>query len=441
VSEKFRGSGANRVKFLILTQFFAPEIGASQVRLAYLCRELAAAGHHVEVVTGMPHHPAGRISPEYAGELYREEEWEGLRIRRVWLYAASGSNLKRLLNYASFALTSLFGLARSEKPDYIFVDSPPLFLGVSGWIAAEWWNAPLIFNVADLWPDSVRDLGVMGDGVLLRLAYRLERWIYRNYTVVTAVTEGIRETLLRAKKIPAEKVLFLPNGVDTTLFRPAPPDETLKLYLGLTGKKIILYAGNHGYAGAVEQILYAARCLHHDTSLHFLLIGEGPEKQKLIELAAQLGLSNVTFHDQVPLEAMPSFVSIADLAVVTLRKSQVMAGARPAKAFVMMAGGKPIVLAAEGEAARLIHSAGAGVVVPPEDFQSLASAIRTLLEHPDIAAKMGANGREFVVSNFQWSSLVRDWLAQLSEASALTARRKGDLNHAEGETSAPLSND
>ena len=244
--------------------------------------------------------PLAEYFPSIRGEFYREEEWEGLTIRRVWLYAASGSNLKRLLNYASFAFTCLFGLARSEKPDYIFVDSPPLFLGVSGWIAAQWWNAPLIFNVADLWPDSVRDLGVMRDGVLLRLSYRLERWIYRNSTMITAVTEGIRDTLLRTKRIPPEKVLFLPNGVDTTLFRPAAPDETLKRELGLTGKKIILYAGNHGYAGAVEQILYAAQCLHHETSLHFLLIGEGPEKQKLIELAAQLGSSNVTFHDQVP---------------------------------------------------------------------------------------------------------------------------------------------
>jgi putative colanic acid biosynthesis glycosyltransferase WcaI len=429
------------VKFLILTQFFSPEIGASQVRLSYLCRELAAAGHNVEIVTGMPHHPAGQIFPEYTGEFYREEEWDGLKIRRVWLYAASGSNLKRLLNYASFALTCLYGLARSKKPDYIFVDSPPLFLGVSGWVAASWWDVPSIFNVADLWPDSVRDLGVMRDGALLQLAYRLERWLYRNSTVVTAVTEGIRESLLKVKGIPAEKVLFLPNGVDTTLFRPIAPDETLKSKLGLTGKKIILYAGNHGYAGAVEQILHAALLLHHETALHFLLIGEGPEKKKLIELAAQLGLTNVTFHSQVPLEAMPSFVSIADLAVVTLRKSQVMEGARPAKAFVMMAGGKPIVLAAEGEAARLIRAAGAGVVVPPEDFQSLASAIRALLEHPDVAAQMGSCGRKFVVSNFQWSSLVRDWIAQLSEASALTDRPKENLSHAESESSAPLSND
>jgi glycosyltransferase involved in cell wall biosynthesis len=429
------------VKFVVLTQFFAPEIGASQVRLAYFCRELAAAGHEVEIVTGMPHHPAGRIFPEYRGQFYLRQNWEGLTIHRVWLYAASGSNLKRLLSYASFCLTCLFGLMRAAKPDYIFVDSPPLFLGLPGWLAAKCWRVPLIFNVADLWPDSVRDLGVMRDGPLVNLAYRLERWIYRHSTVVTAVTEGIRNSLLRSKGLPAEKVLFLPNGVDTTLFQPSPPDEALKKRLGLAGKKIALYAGNHGYAGAVEQILYAAELLRNEPTFHFLLIGEGPEKQKLIEMAANLGLSNVTFHGQVPLEAMPAFVSISDMAIVTLRKSQVMAGARPAKAFVMMAGGKPIVLAAEGEAARLIQAAGAGIVVPPEDHESIANAIRSLLRHPRVAAEMGASGRAFVISNFQWSALVRNWIAELSERSLVAAAAKGSLQHAERETGSSISND
>jgi colanic acid biosynthesis glycosyl transferase WcaI len=429
------------LKILVLTQYFAPEIGASQVRLASFCRELAVAGHSVEIVTAMPHHPAGRIFPAYQGRGYCREDWEGLRVHRVWLYAANGSNLKRLLNYASFCLTCLLGLARVGKPDYIFVDSPPLFLGVPGWIAAKCWRVPLLFNVADLWPDSVRDLGIIRDGFLLNFAYGLERWIYRHSTSVTAVTEGIRDALLGTKRLPPERVLFLPNGVDTTLFWPRPPDEALKRGLGLAGKRVVLYAGNHGYAGAVEQVLYAANCLRDEPSFHFLLIGEGPEKQKLIDLAANLRLRNVTFHHQVPLEAMPAFISISDVAVVTLRKSQVMAGARPAKAFVMMAGGKPIALAAEGEAARLIEASESGIVVPPEDYESLASAIRALLQNPDKAAQMGASGRRFVVSNFQWSSLVRNWLAQLSKVSVSSARPKWDMNHAERDTGTSLSND
>jgi glycosyltransferase involved in cell wall biosynthesis len=281
----------------------------------------------------------------------------------------------------------------------------------------------------------------MRDGLLVRLAYDLERWIYRRSTTVTAVTEGIRAVLLGAKRLAPEKVMFLPNGVDTKLFKPAPPDETLKRSLGLADKKIVLYAGNHGYAGAVEQVLHAANCLRDAPSLHFLLIGEGPEKPKLIEMAASMGLPNVTFHDQVPLASMPSFLSIADLGVVTLRKSQVMAGARPAKSFVMMAGGKAIVLSAEGEAARLIEGAGAGIVVPPEDYQAIATALRELLHDPHKAAELGANGRRLVVSNFQWSSLVRNWLAQLSHISPSPARQKGEFRHAERRTGHSVSND
>ena len=428
------------MKFLILTQYFAPEIGASQVRLAYLCRELAAAGHRVEIVTGMPHHHADRIFPEYRGQFLLDGEWEGLKVHRSWLYASRGSNLKRLWSYATFAVTCLFGLARSEKPDYVFVDSPPIFLGVPGWIAAKLWNVPLIFNVADLWPDSVRDLGVMRDGLLMKMAFRLERWIYKHSTAVTAVTEGIRETLLSSKNVSSEKVLFLPNGVDTRLFRPSASDEALKNKLGLAGKNVILYAGNHGYAGAVEQILYAAQSLRHETLYHFLFLGEGPEKQKLIELAAAMGLNNVTFLNEVPLSEVPPYVAISDLGVVTLRKSQVMAGARPAKAFVMMAGGKPVVMAAEGEAARLIQTAGAGIVVPPENHEQLANAIRTILQHPEVASQMGACGRKFVVSNFQWSLLVRNWIAQLSNTSINTTRSKRDVKHVEKETRARLSN-
>lgn len=426
------------MKFLILTQYFAPEIGASQVRLGSLCRELATAGHSVEVVTAMPHHPAGRISSPYRGSLYLRDEWEGLPVHRVWLYAASGSNLKRILSYLSFCFTCFFGLARATKPDYVFVDSPPLFLGVPGWVAAKAWRVPFVFNIADLWPDSARDLGILPDGQAVRLAHRLERWLYRHADYVTAVTEGIRESLLNSKGLPPEKVLFLPNGVDTGTFQPRSEDLALKESLGLAGKQVVLYAGNHGYAGAVEQVLYAADLLRDQPSFHFLFVGDGPEKKNLLQLADQLSLTNVSFHKPVPLERMPAFISISDLAVVTLRRSKVMAGARPAKLFVMMSAGKPIVLAGEGEPAELIEAARSGVVVPPGDHASLASAIRGLLEDRAQSEQLGKNGRAFVVDNFQWSSLVGAWLAQLSGHLPRSAHSKRKFKHAEKGIDAPV---
>ena len=406
------------MKFLILTQYFPPEVGASQVRLAALCEELARAGHQVEVVTAMPHHPVGEIFPSYRGKWYQREERDSMVIHRVWLYAGKRSSAARLLSYLSFAVTCLYGLFRANKPDYVFVDSPPLFLGIPGWIAAKCWRSCFVFNVADLWPDSARDLNIIRGRFLLGSATLLERWIYSRANYVTAVTDGIRNTLLRDKQLPPGRVLFLPNGVDTHLFQPGAPDESLKQALGLTGKRVVLYAGNHGYAGAVEQLLRAASDLRGDPSIHFLLVGDGPEKKLLQQLAVDLHLENITFHTSVSIEDLPPLLSISDLAAVTLRKAKITEGARPAKMFVMMAGAKPIVLAAEGEAPILLKTANAGTVVPPEDPVQLAGAIRALLNDPQRAKQLGANGRAFVKANFEWSSLVRGWLAQLMAGKA-----------------------
>lgn len=404
------------MRFLILTQFFDPEVGATQVRLSAFCKELVRLGHHVEVVTAMPNHPTGRIFPHYRNRWYSTELIGGVTVRRTWVYAGNKSGLHRILNYLSFMLTCFCGLFMARRPDYLFVDSPPIFLGIPGRLAAWWWRRPFVFNVADLWPDSIRDLGVMKEGPFLWLAAALEKWIYRRATYVTAVTEGIRNTLLTRKRVRASKVLFLPNGVDTELFAPTPPDERWKHRLGLSGKRVAIYAGNHGFAAGAEVILDAARILQDDPTLHFVFVGDGPEKPKLQQMVQNLALSNVSFYNSVPLQRLPRWISIADIALVTLRKSGVTDGARPAKAFVMMACGKPIVLAAEGEAQRLVEEAESGIVTPPGDGESFARAIRALLTDPALARRLGDSGRSFVCSRFQWSELVKDWLNQLQRA-------------------------
>jgi len=402
------------MRFVVLTQYFFPEVGATQARLDAMCGELIRAGHQVEVVTGMPHHPTGRIWPSYRGRLYMREQRNGVTVHRVWLYAANGSGLKRILSYLSFMITSLAGLIRARRPDYLFVDSPPLTLAVSAWAASRCWRRPLIFNVADLWPDSARDLGIMRDGAVLRVAGALERWIYRRAEHVTAVTEGIRTALLQQKHVPPSKVLFLPNGVDTRLIHPLAPDEDLRRQLGLAAKRVVIYAGNHGYAGALDQVLDAAKLLADHEQIHFLLIGDGPQKPALQTRARELGLTNITFLDPVPLADLPRIIALAECAVVTLRRANVMRGARPAKALVMMAAAKPLVLAAEGEAAELIARAETGLVVPPETPVALARAIQSLLADPRAAKQWGLNGRAFIQSELEWSLLVRNWLSQLT---------------------------
>src|SRR5205807_9750314 len=170
-----RARGQRRVRFLILTQYFPPEHGAPQVRLAAFARELRRLGHEVEVATAMPNYPTGEIFDGYRKAFYLREDWEGVPVHRVWLYASMGAGFKRLVNYGSFTATSLLALWRARRPDYLFVESPPLFLSLPAILAATVWRVPVIFNVADLWPDSVRELGIMKDGPILRAAERLER--------------------------------------------------------------------------------------------------------------------------------------------------------------------------------------------------------------------------------------------------------------------------
>jgi len=245
------------MRFLLLTQYFPPEVGASQVRLGAIARALKQYGHHVEVVTALPNHPTGRILPGYRGRFYVLDNFHGIPVHRVWIYAAVGAGLRRLMNYASFVATSLVGLLRSQRPDYVFVESPPLFLALTRSFVAARWKTGMILNVADLWPGSVEQLGVLQRGMLISLARRLERWAYHRATFVNAVTEGIRRTLTEQKGVAPEKVLFLPNGVDPEAFKPMAPDVEVMRAFGIGEKKVILYAGTLGFAHGLDVVLRA----------------------------------------------------------------------------------------------------------------------------------------------------------------------------------------
>jgi glycosyltransferase involved in cell wall biosynthesis len=410
--------------FLILTLYYPPEIGAAPTRIDAMTRELAKLGHNVEVVTGMPNYPHGRILPGYRGSFYRKEVRDGVMIHRVWLYPTTGRGLGRLLNYLSFSLFSLFGLLRARKPDYLFVESPPLTLSGPGILYAKLRRVPLIFNVADLWPDTLVEMRLLRPGTTLNLLYRLERWAYRKATFVNAVTEGLRESLLKDKGITPEKILFLPNGVDTERHKPRNPDETLKQKLGISGKKVILYSGTLGRAHGLENVLEAAKLLENEADIHFLFLGDGSERPTLEEMKRRLQLNNVTFHDAVPIEQLAPFQSVAECGLVSLRDLPIFEGARPSKMFPLLAAGKPLIFCGRGEGARLLEKARAGIVVPPGDPQALAKAIPQLLRNPRLLHEFAANGRQFVEEHYEWRRLVGRWLQELEQTATNSARLK-----------------
>lgn len=407
------------VRILILTQYFPPEIGGPQTRLAAMAAELQRLGHDVEVVTGLPNYPRGKIFPGYRNAFYRREVRDGVTVHRVWLYPAMGGGVKRMLNYTSFAATSIYGLMRAEKPEFIFVESPPLFLAISAHVAGRLRGAPFIFSVADLWPDAIAEGGFLPDGFLLRCLGAIEKWSYRKAAYVNAVTEGIRDALLHKKSVAPEKVLFLPNGVDTIRYQPRREDATLKKELGLEGKRVILWAGTLGYAHGLENVLQAAQLLIDRPEIHFLFVGDGSAKASLQELARNLCLTNVTFRDPVPVEQLPPYFSLADCGLASLLDIPIHEGARPSKIFPVLASGKPLIFVGKGEGARLVQEAGAGVVVEPGNPAVLAQAVLQLTGDPESARVLGERGREYVEENLQWSKLISAWLDQIKMPPAL----------------------
>lgn len=398
------------MRFLILTQYYPPEIGAAQARLSAFAAQLQRAGHEVEVVTALPNYPGGKLDEADRRLLGRREVLNGIPVRRTWLLTATGVGARRLASYLSFAATGLVSALVAGRPDVVFVESPPLFLGVSGWMAARRAGAAFVLNVSDLWPDSVRDLGVLSDGPALRAAERLERWLYARATAVTAVTEGIREALVERKGVPAHKALFLPNGVDLDQFRPADPDPAVRRRHGLPDGPLVLFTGNHGYAQALETVIGAAELVPEVT---VALVGAGSDKARIQELARERGTANVRFLPPVPQAEIAPLYGQAVAGLATLRNSALMEGARPAKALAVMGCGKPVIYSGAGEGAALVRAAEAGLVAPPEDPRALAAAIRRLVQDPEEAARMGANGRRYVESHLSWPALTDAWLADL----------------------------
>jgi len=261
----------------------------------------------------------------------------------------------------------------------------------------------------------------MKEGFVIRCLRMIEKWSYRRAAYVNTVTDWIVKVLHEKKSVPAEKLLFLPNGVDTERFRPLPPDEALIANLGLQDKKIVLWAGTLGYAHGLEKILQAAKFLAAEPNIHFLFVGDGSAKIDLLRLKETLNLTNVSFLDPVPLEQVPAFYSISYCGLASLVDIPTYEGARPSKVFPVLGCAKPLLFVGKGEAADLVRRADAGIVVQPGDPHAFADAVLTLVRNPALAEELGQNGRRFVEANLQWSTLVSNWLSHLEKGRAQQA--------------------
>lgn len=378
------------MKIAFLTQYYPPEIGAPQGRISGLAAAFQRAGHTVTVLTAMPNYPSGRIHPGYGGTLHREVR-DGVQVIRTFVYPTQRADfLHRLSSYFSFVISSaILGTFCLERPDYLIVESPPLFLGLAGiWLS---WvkRCPMIFNVADLWPETAVRIGVLKRGGLAHwISDRLERLCYRRARFVTGQTRAIVEDI--AERFPWCRTYHLSNGVNSRTFQPDRRTAEARAVLGPPDACVAFYAGLHGLAQGLDRVLDAA-ALVTDTPLHFVLMGDGPTKAELVRHVRERGLKNVTFLEPRPTSEVPPLLAAADLVVVPLVTH--IPGATPSKLYEAMASGRPVVLVAEGEPASVVREGEAGLVIPPGDTAGLAAALRTLSRDPALRKRLGANGR------------------------------------------------
>jgi glycosyltransferase involved in cell wall biosynthesis len=377
------------LRVLLFSQYFPPEVGATQSRAQAFAEYLAAQGHAVTVMCEFPNHPHGVIPEIYRGHMYQDDRSNPYRVLRVRVLATKEkTQLTRMQFYLSYMALAAAVAPLAGRADVVVATSPPLFTGVAGLAVAKYNRAPLVLDVRDLWPAAAVSLRQMGDGLSLRIAEGLERFLYRQAAVVTAVTQPFCKQIdeIRGR---APRTILLPNGTLDAFFIDDDQSERL------AGKDdfLVSFAGTHGIAQALPSVLDAAGRLNG--SARFAFIGEGPVKPLLMRQAQVRELANVDFHAQRTPASIPGVLRGSDALLVPLSAHPTFADFVPSKMIDFMAVGRPIVLSAQGESARILNTAGAGVVVPPEDPEALANAVRWLSEHPAEAAKMGENGREF----------------------------------------------
>ena len=402
------------MKIVFLTQYFPPEVGAPQTRIFELSKRFVERGHEVTVLTGMPNYPTGKTYDGYGG-IRSVEHLEGIRVIRTYLYPTTRVDyVRRLANYFSFVISSAsLGSVMLSRCDYVVVESPPLFLGLSGLWLSWLKGARMIFNVSDLWPESAVRVGVLSrESAAFKAAEKLEGLLYRRAWQVSGQSKTILESV--AKRFPNTSTYHLSNGVDTKRFTPARADQVTRKMLSPNGECTIVYAGLHGLAQGLDQVLHAAKLLNPVSNCRFVFVGDGPEKHHLLEEARTLGLTNVLFLDPRPSEEMPALVASADIVIVPLKT--LIPGAVPSKLYESMAAGKPVLFVADGEGADIVRRYKAGLVITPGDVEGIKNAVLRLSEDPKMRFSFGVGGRLGAQQDFDRSIIADKFIDHLEAA-------------------------
>ena len=406
------------MKILVVHQFYLMAGDPGGSRFNEMARLWTDSGHEVTVIAGAVNYSTGKKPEKYRRRWVLKEQEGGVTI---WRCHVSESYLKGTLGrawaFVLFTLSASTAAVLAGKADVVIATSPPLFASIPGWIAARLRRVPFIFEIRDLWPEGLVTVGVLNEGSrAVRVLYGLEKWACRRAAMVNVLTPAFREDLLRRHLAPAEKIAFVPNGADVASFRPVARENGIRNRFHWDGKFVAMYTGAHGRANHLEQLLDAAERLRDRPDVVIASVGDGAERGRLQADAVRRGLRNLVFCGPQPKEAMPDFVSAADVGLAVLQDNPTYRTVYPNKIFDYMAAERPVVLAVDGVARQLVCAeAQAGVFVPPGDGTELARAIRELADDPARRLDMGRKGRAWVLANATRESLAARYLELLEQ--------------------------
>ena len=379
------------MKILFITDNFPPEVNAPASRTYEHGKIWVEEGHEVTIITCAPNFPKGEVFNGYKNRFVQREVVEGIKVIRVWSYITANEGfVRRSLDYFSFAISS-FWAGMFQRPDIIVATSPQFFTTWSAWLLSKVKRRPWVFELRDLWPESIKTVGAMEDGVIYRMLEKIELFLYRSADLVVPVTDAFKENLI-SRGISADKQVVIPNGSNLNLFKKGLNGREVKKERGLEDKFLVGYIGTHGLAHNLDFILDCARELENQQDYHFMFIGDGAEKENLKRQAKEQHLENVTFVDPVPKEEVPEYLKSVDVSLVPLKKADTFKTVIPSKIFEAAAMETPILLGVEGQAQEIVERYDAGISYKPENKTDFLEKLKTLKDDRELYKEKSHNG-------------------------------------------------
>lgn len=361
------------MNILFITDNFPPEVNAPATRTYEHCQEWTKQGVKITIITCFPNFPHGKVYDGYKNKLYQKEMIDGIEVIRVWSYMTSNSGfVKRVLDYVSFAFMAfIVGLFR--KYDVIIATSPQFFTTWAAYGLSKIRRKPWIFELRDLWPESIKTVGAMKQGRAIDFLEKIELGLYKDADRVVAVTDAFKTNLIN-RGIDADAIEVVTNGSNMDLFFPHEKNKNILEKLGLENKFIIGYIGTHGLAHSLDFIVESIEKIE-DKDIHFLFIGDGAMKEKIVKIASGSHLENITFLDPVSKNEVPDYLSIIDVSLAPLKKSDTFKTVIPSKIFEASAMQKPTLLGVEGQAQEILEKYGAGLCFIPENAEDFIKKV------------------------------------------------------------------